>query len=575
MTGIYTQLYGAVQTALTDLQQSGDLPQELNTANVTVELARDPAHGDFATNAAMVLAKQAKMNPRAIGEKLAEKLAGHNHIAAAEVAGPGFVNLKLASERFHEQLRDIIDQGEAYGRSTLGAGQKALVEFVSINPTGPIHVGHGRNAVLGDVICRLLANAGYDVWREYLVNDAGNQIRSLVLSVVARYRTLFDEPLQLPEDGYQGEYIIDIAEKLKQADGDKWLGVTDEDMLTRELRAFCVTACMDMIRASLNNMGIAFDRFFSEYEMHQDGSSLDEALKALREKGYVYEGVLPPPKGKEVADYEAVELTLFKATAFGEEQDKAIFNRRGEVTYFGQDIAYHWDKLKRGFDWLVTVIAGQQMGNFTPLLHVMQALTARDDALTPFYHGLVKTLREGQPVKLSKRAGNIIMLDDVLAEVGVDSYRYWMLTRKADTELVFDLAKAVEKNNDNPVFYVQYAHARMCSLFRQAEEKGLPPLDVATADLSLLDDPFELEMMRTLSVYPMVAERAAATLEPHRLANFAQELAGRFHQWYNAGKFLDADNMPKTHARLALVLATRQVLANLLGLMGVGTPEKM
>ncbi|MFZ2620390.1 MAG: arginine--tRNA ligase [Alphaproteobacteria bacterium] len=570
---LFEHLRTHIHTSLGQLQGQGVLPAGLDFSNVALEQPKDATHGDLATNAAMVLAKGAGTNPRALAEKLAPLLASHPAVAKVDIAGPGFMNITLADAALLAEMQ-AVDAN--YANVNVGKGGKVMVEFVSINPTGPIHVGHGRNAVLGDTLARLLAATGYEVYREYLVNDAGNQIRTLALSVHARYCSLLGRETALPADGYVGDYIIEIAEALKARDGIKWLAVTDEETVVKELRAFCVEACMAMIRSDLDFMGIYFDRFHSEHAMHAAGDPLATAVAALRAKGYVYEGLLPPPKKDGIVpeDYEPAELTLFKATAFGAETDKPIYNRRGQATYFGQDIAYHQNKLERGFRKLATVIDVRQVGNFTPLTWAVEALTGVKGAVHPVYYALVKAMRDGVPVKLSKRAGNIVALRDVLEEVGVDAYRFHMLTRKPESELVFDLAKAVEKSMENPVFYVQYAHARMAAVFRQQAEMGLNVVGVKP-DAATLAIPTARALIRQIVMYPMVLEKAAVAMEPHRMAFYAQDFSAAFHGWYSGEKFLLAENLPATAANLVLVRAAQVVLADVLALLGVAAPDKM
>jgi arginyl-tRNA synthetase len=569
-------LYESLRAHVGQAVQSLGLEAESTDISFALEQPKDPGHGEFSTNIAMVLSRVLGKPPREVAKSLQPALEGHPALSDISVAGPGFINFKITPAAFLQELTSV---DHTYGALNVGKGLKTLVEFVSINPTGPIHVGHGRNAVIGDVLCRLLEKTGFQVYREYLSNDAGNQILSLVLSVHARYRELYGEKAVLPPDGYAGEYIVDIAQSLKDKDGDKWLEIEGKKVLMEGLRAFCVEACLTMIKSDLETLAIQFDNFHSEYEMHRSGDPLAEAVTTLREKGYVYEGTLPPPKGQAVEDYVPTQLTLFKATAFGAEQDKPIYNREGAPTYFGQDIAYHQDKLQRcgGQDKLITVIAAQQQGNFTPLVWALEALTGQKDILQPLYYALVKAVRDGKPVKLSKRAGNIIALKDVLAEVGSDAFRFHMLTRKAESELIFDLGKAVEKSMDNPVFYVQYAHARLASVFRQAEELGVSPAQLSSqaTDMKVLETPEARVVGRLLLIYPSVLEKAAVSYEPHRLAFYARELAAALHSWYNAEKFLQRDNMPATHTRLILAQATRYVLADLLGLIGVKAPDSM
>ncbi len=553
--------------------EGADLPFN----SIVLEQPKDLSHGDLATNAAMVLARPLKQNPRALAENLVPEILKHESVENAEIAGPGFINIKIKSESWGSEMLSLIENSKNYTSPNVGNGEKVLVEFVSINPTGPIHVGHGRNAVLGDSLCRLLEKTNHKVYREYLINDDGNQILGLVFSVHARYLELFGKPLKLPEDGYVGEYIIDIAQSLKDRDGDKWLEETDHDILFENLRAFCVDACMSAIKADMNTMGVKFDRFHSEYEMHQSGDPLSSAVKVLKEKGVVFEGIMPPPKGKVVEDYDSTPLTLFKATDFGAEQDKPVYNRKGKATYFGQDIAYHQDKLTRngGQDRLITVIAAQQQGNFTPLLWALESLTGRKNSLHPLYYSLVKAMRDGEPIKLSKRAGNIVALKDVLAEVGTDAYRFHMLTRTPEKELIFDLSKAVEKSMDNPVFYVQYAHARACAVFRQQEEMGIPKLDIENIDLSFFSGKAMKQVLLHILFYPQMLERASVAMEPHRLAFYAMDLAASFHSWYTEEKFLDVEDVPATHARLVVVRAVQLVLEDLLGIIGISAPKQM
>lgn len=576
---LYAQLTAHLKSAV---QSLGVTVADETLAAVVLEAPREAAHGDLATNAAMVLAKplaeHIKGGPRAIAEALRVPLLNHAAIESVDIAGPGFINITLKPAALLAEITAIRTAPEAYGQLDIAAGRKAMVEFVSINPTGPIHVGHGRNAVFGEAIARLLKKAGYPVWREYLVNDAGNQINLLVQSLYARYAELFGREAVIPEGGYGGAYLIEIAEKLKTRDGDKWLSVTDESELLNGLRQFVVDECLAFIQADLETLGIAFDRFFSEHAMHTQTTRMNEVVEKLRAMGLVYEGTLPPPKGKDIANYQPVELTLFKATAFGLPEDQAVYNRRGQPTYFGQDIAYHYDKLQRGHDFLVTVIGIDQTGAFKPLAKAIEALTGRTDVYHPVAYEMVKVLRNGEPVKLSKRAGNIVLLADVLAEVGPDAFRFAMLGVKPTTGLVFDLGKAVEKSMENPVFYVQYAHARLCAVERQRAQLGLPSV-AADAPLSALDEaalsPSARVVLRQMLVYPALIEQAAKAIEPHRVANYATQLAAAVHGWYGAEKWLDEADARATATRLHLAAAARAILADALALCGVNAPESM
>lgn len=578
MMTLYSQLTAHLHAAV---QSLGDVSAETLSA-VVLEAPREATHGDLATNAAMVLAKplaeKIKGGPRAIAAALQPKLAEHPAVQSIEIAGPGFINITLKPAALLAEIGVVRGAPATYGQGQIANGRKAMVEFVSINPTGPIHVGHGRNAVFGEAIARMLKKAGYPVWREYLVNDAGNQINLLVQSLHARYCELFGREKAVPDGGYGGAYLIEIAEKLKTRDGEKWLDVTDETELLNGLRQFAVDECLAFIQTDLETLKITFDRFFSEHAMHTQTTRMAEVVEKLRAMGLVYEGTLPPPKGKDIADYKPVELTLFKATAFDLPEDQAIYNRRGQPTYFGQDIAYHYDKLQRGHDLLVTVIGIDQAGAFKPLAKAIEALTGRTDVYHPVPYEMVKVLRNGEPVKLSKRAGNIVLLSDVLAEVGPDAFRFAMLGVKPTTGLVFDLGKAVEKSMENPVFYVQYAHARLCAVERQRAQLGLPetPADVP---VSALDEaalsPSARQVLRQILVFPALIEQAARALEPHRVANYATQLAAAVHGWYGAEKWLDEAEPKATATRLHLAAAAKAILADALDVCGVSAPESM
>lgn len=572
---IYSSLRNAVETALNALQSEGYLAKELSFENVTVEQPKDASHGDFATNAAMVLAKNAGKNPRELAEKLAEKLAGKAQIESIEIAGPGFINFRMEAKCFQDQVSAILEMGSSYGSSNLGKNERVMVEFVSINPTGPLHAGHGRGAVYGDALCNILKKSGYDVYREYLMNDAGGQMRVIAKSVHTRYLQSYGKDVELPAGCYPGDYVKDLAAKLKERDGDKWLNVTNEEEIFQGLRAFCVEECMAMINdVIVKDLGISFDNYFSEYEMHQRGE-MDRAIEKLREKGYIYEGVLEAPKGKIIEDYEPEEMTLFKSAQFGDDCDRPVYKRNGEQTYFGADIAYHNNKLERGFTKLINVLGADHAGAVKRLKSALTALTGNKDALHIQLMQMVKLQKDGKEVKLSKRAGNIIEAKDVVAEVGADAFRFLYLFRKHDSQFVFDLAKAVEKNNENPVFYVQYAYARMCSIFRQQAELGLADVALKDVDLSLLNTAEEIALIKQMCLFPLVVERSATSLEPHRVAFYAHELASTFHTLYAAEKFLLPEDEALTAARLTLVKAAGLTLKLSLELLGVKALEKM
>lgn len=573
-TDIYTSLNKQLEIAINTLKSDGFLPENLDTKNVVVEQPKDLSHGDFATNAAMVLAKPAKKNPRDIATKLAEQLTGKVGIASVDVAGPGFINFKMENSCFHEQIETILSLGDAYGSSVVGKAEKVMVEFVSINPTGPLHAGHGRGAVYGDALCNLLEKTGHDVYREYLVNNAGGQIRIIVKSVHLRYQELFGKTIEMPEGCYPGDYVKDIAQILKNRDGDKWLNVTDDEELFQSLRGFCVDICMDMINdVIVDDLGIKFDNYFSEYDMHKRGE-MDDAIKKLTDKGYIYKGILPPPKGKVIESYTQEEMVLFKSEQFGDDCDRPVYKTNGEQTYFGADIAYHNNKLERGFTKLINVWGADHAGAVKRLKSAIAALTGNTDAIHIQLMQMVKLVKDGKEVKLSKRAGNIVEAKDVVAEVGADAFRFLYLFRKHDSQFTFDLAKAVEKNNENPVFYVQYAHARICSIFRQQKELCIEEAE-ESVDLSLLDQPAELKLIKQLCLFPLIVEKSAKNLEPHRVAFYAHELASNFHSLYAAEKFLLPENVPLTLARLQLVKAAQITLKASLDILGVSPIKEM
>lgn len=571
---IYATLNKAIADALEGFKGEGYLPQGLDTSAIVVEQPKDPSHGDFATNAAMVLAKPAGKNPREIATKLQEALSSNDMVESIDVAGPGFINFKLKPHVFHDQIRTILSQGSNYGSSTIGKNEKVMVEFVSVNPTGPLHAGHGRGAVYGDALCNLLSKAGYDVYREYLMNDAGGQMRVIAKSVHTRYLQLFGQDVELPEGCYPGDYVIDMAKELKERDGDKWLNVENDEEVFIGLRKFCVDTCMAMINKTIiDDMGLTFDNYFSEFDMHSRGE-MDNAVKKLREKGYIYEGVLEPPKGKVIEDYEPEEMTLFKAAEFGDDCDRPVYKKNGEPTYFGADVAYHNNKLERGFTKLINVWGADHAGAVKRLRAALTALTGNKKALEIHLMQMVKLVKNGEEVKLSKRAGNIIEASDVVKEVGIDAFRFLYLFRKHDSQFVFDLAKAVEKNNENPVFYVQYANARMCSIFRQQKELDIPEAS-GDVDLSLLTNDEEIQLVKHLCLFPLVVEKAAQSSEPHRIAFYAHELASKFHSLYGAEKFLLPEDLATTYARLELVKAAQITLKASLEVLGVSAPDRM
>jgi arginyl-tRNA synthetase len=575
LTTLYASFADRIGAILDDLQASGDLPAGLDRRNVTVEPPRDPSHGDLATNAAMVLAKPAGKNPRALAELIVPRLSALPEIANAEVAGPGFINVRLTDARLREELADILALGSDYGRSTLGQGKRVNVEYVSANPTGPMHMGHCRGAVVGDALAALLEFAGHDVVREYYVNDAGAQVQTLARSAHLRYREALGESVDIPEGFYPGDYLIPIGQALAAEFGDRYVGKPESEWLDL-FREKTVAAMMDMIRADLALLGIEHDVFASEAAVQKAGK-VDAALDRLRAEGLVYEGTLEPPKGELPDDWEPTEMTLFKATAFGDDSDRPVRKSDGGLTYFGTDLAYHAQKAEDA-DVLIDIWGADHAGTVKRIKAAVQALTGGKTAFDVKLVQMVRLLRGGEPVKMSKRSGSFVTLADVVREVGKDVVRFTMLTRKADAQMDFDFAKVVEASKDNPVFYVQYAHARGRSLHRRAAEAGI---DLApAADLSLLDAE-ELALVKLAAQFPRIVESAAQAHEPHRIAFYLYDLAAMFHALWNRGnddparRFLLTDRPEITRARLALSDAIGQIIRNGLAVMGVSAAEEM
>ncbi|ABY31782.1 arginine--tRNA ligase [Methylorubrum extorquens] len=574
-----------VREALESLTRSGRLPEGLDLSRVVVEPPRDASHGDLATNAALVLAKEAKQNPKALGEALAEELRTDPRIVEASVAGPGFINLRLAPEVFQDVIRAALSEGENFGRGQMPGGP-VNIEYVSANPTGPMHVGHGRGAVFGDALANLLAAAGRPVTREYYINDAGAQVDVLARSAYLRYREALGETITIPEGLYPGDYLKPVGMRLAETHGRTLLDQPEHEWLP-QVRRFAIDAMMAMIREDLAAIGIRHDVFFSEATLQgENGGKVAELLDALRQKGLVYEGRLPPPKGQLPDDWEDREQTLFRSSQFGDDVDRALLKSDGSFTYFASDIAYHRDKWLRGANELIDVLGADHGGYVKRMQAAVKAVSDGQARLDVKLCQLVRLLRAGEPVKMSKRAGEFVTLRDVIDEVGRDAIRFMMLYRKNDATLDFDLAKVVEQSKDNPVFYVQYGHARRFSVLRQARE-ALPGEDfspaalLADADLSVLTDPGEIEMMRLIAQYPRVLESAAAAHEPHRIAFYLYETASSLHSFWNKGKDLpqlrivNPTDRNSTRARLALVEALGGVLASGLAVLGVSAPNEM
>jgi arginyl-tRNA synthetase len=572
---LYGRFADHLHAVLDALETEGALPGGLDRSAVTVEPPRDPSHGDLAVNAAMVLAKRAGTNPRALAGLIVQKLEALSGVAAAEIAGPGFINIRLDATVWHAELRAILAGGEDYGRSHLGQGTRINVEYVSANPTGPMHMGHCRGAVVGDALANLLEYAGYAVTREYYVNDAGGQVDTLARSVWLRYREALGETIgEIPEGLYPGDYLVPVGQSLAAEYGDRYAAAPETEWLVL-FRQRAVAAMLDLIRADLAKLGVHHDLFSSEAEVQASGA-VDRAAAALEAKGLVYRGVLEPPKGKAAEDWEPVELTLFRSTAFGDDQDRPLKKSDGSWTYFGADTAYHMQKLEAS-DELINIWGADHTGTVKRTQAAVEALAGRP-ALDVKLVQMVRLLRAGEPVKMSKRSGSFVTLAEVVDEVGKDVVRFTMLTRKNDAQMDFDFAKVVEASKDNPVFYVQYAHARISSLFRKAGEEGI---DVSgEADLGLLDAD-ELALVKLAAQFPRVVEGAAQAHEPHRIAFYLNDLAAAFHAQWNKGnddpekRFLLAQRPDLTRARLELASSIGQIIRNGLKLMGVAAAEEM
>jgi len=566
---------------------AGNLPGGLDFSHVTVEPPRDASHGDVATNAALVLAKQAKQKPRDIAEGLAAGLAKAAEITDIDVAGPGFINMRLAPSFWQARLGEVLSAGFAYGASDAGQGEKVNVEYVSANPTGPMHVGHARGAVIGDALAALLAKAGYDVTKEYYINDAGGQIDALARSVHVRYREALGEEVgEIPEGLYPGDYLVPVGQALAARDGDKWRAAPEADWL-EIFRRFSVEAMMVMIRDDLALLGIEQDVFSSEYTLVREGR-VDAALKKLADDGLLYEGVLEPPKGKEPDDWEAREQTLFKATQFGDDVDRPVKKSDGSWTYFASDICYHNDKFERGFATQIDVWGVDHGGYVKRMKAAVKAISGGKAELDVKLCNLVNLMRDGEPVKMSKRSGAFVTLREVVDEVGREVVRFIMLTRRNDAPLDFDFAAVSEQSRDNPVFYVQYAHARAHSVRRNAAQAidgvalgDLGNKALAAVDMSRLTDADELALIRLMASWPRIVETAAAAHEPHRVAIFLNDLASGFHQLWNRGKedvamrFIHEDDIELTRARLALITGAATVISSALQVMGVTPVEEM
>ncbi len=576
---IFKDFQKNIRDTIFSLSEEGKLPAGMNLSNITAEAPRDVSHGDIATNAAMVLVKQAKMAPRDIAELIASCLRLNENVKAIEIAGPGFINIRLKDAFIQNQTAVILSKGLDYGRSNYGALKKVNVEYVSANPTGPLHVGHCRGAVFGDALSTLLDYIGYDVTREYYINDAGGQIDVLARSTYLRYLEALGEIVgEIPEGLYPGEYLIPVGEALAAKYGNKFKDKVESEWLF-EIRSFASSKMMELVREDLITLGIKQDVFFSEKSLHENGG-IQLSLEQLKEKDLIYIGILKPPKGVLPDDWEERPQTLFRSTNFGDDVDRALKKSDGSWTYFAADVAYHKNKMDRGFDNQID-IWGADHGGY--IKRVQSALTALSDGkatLDVRLCQMVKLLRDGEPIKMSKRSGNFVTLRDVVEEVGKDVVRFIMLTRKNDASLDFDFARVTEQSKDNPVFYVQYSHARVCSVLRKAAG-AFENIDILKADLSLLTDESELQLIKTMTNWPRIVESAALAHEPHRISYYLYELASEFHALWNKGndrvdlRFIIDDNKEVTLSRLAMITAFSNIIAAGLNILGVEPVTEM
>ncbi|MCQ0987447.1 arginine--tRNA ligase [Jiella marina] len=578
---IFADFEGRVKKAVEAILPAGE---DVDLSRVTVEPPRDPAHGDLATNAAMVLAKGLKTKPRDLAERIADALKADPDIETIGIAGPGFINLSLKPGFWIDHLATLLGAGSGYGRGP-ATGRKLNVEYVSANPTGPMHVGHCRGAVVGDVIARLLAFAGNDVTKEYYINDAGEQVNVLARSAYLRYREALGEEIgEIPAGLYPGDYLKPVGEALAKEFGDMLLGQSEEEWLP-VVRDRAIDAMMAMIRSDLKGLGVEHDLFFSERTLHAgNGGKIAEAISDLTDRGFVYKGTLPPPKGQVPEDWEDREQVLLRSTDVGDDQDRPLVKSNGAYTYFAADVAYFRDKFERGFSEMIYVLGADHGGYVKRLEAVAKAVSGGSAVADCVLCQLVKLYRDGEPVKMSKRSGDFVTLAEVVEEVGRDPVRFMMLYRKSDAPLDFDFKKVTEQSKDNPVFYVQYAHARAAAVFRQAEEAGIAVPDFAgieSESLSGLTDVGEVGLIRKLAEFPRLIQQAADAKEPHRLAFYLNDLAAAFHAQYNRGKdlpdlrFVNRDDPMISVARLGLVKAVAIVLAIGLDLIGADAPEEM
>lgn len=578
---LFTHVREILIEVLKELSAQSVLPIDTDFSNITVEPPKDSRHGDMSTNAAMVLSKSVEVKPRELAQIISEALSPKEIIASVDIAGPGFINITLSNFSWHGLLSAVLMSGVNFGKSGMGSSQKVNVEFVSANPTGPLHVGHTRGAVFGDALANLLAYSGYDVTREYYINDGGSQVDVLARSIFLRYQEAFGKEVVFQEGTYPGDYLIPIAKALKEKVGDLYLNKPEDNWLP-ELRNFAVEAMMNLIRSDLDLLGIEMDTFFSEKSLYGSGK-IEAALDRLRDNGLIYKGVLEPPKGKKTDDWEPREQTLFKSTEHGDDVDRPVLKSDGSWTYFAPDIAYHFDKISRGFDILIDVFGADHGGYVKRMKAAVSALSSGEVPLDIKLCQLVKLYQNGEPFKMSKRAGNFVMLRDLVEQVGPDVTRFVMLTRKNDAALDFDFQKVLEQSRENPVFYVQYAHARIKSVIRKAEALNVDTSDYALseANLSSLTHASELSLIKKLAEWPRIVELSARLYEPHRLAFYLFDLSSELHSHWGKGgenphlRFLQSDDMTITKSKIALARAVSIVISSGLAILGVQPAEKM
>lgn len=578
---LFTHVREILIDILHDLSTQGILPADTDFSQITVEPPKDSRHGDMATNAAMVLSKSVETKPRELAKIISESLSQNEIVLSVDIAGPGFINISLSEACWHSLLSCVLLNGINFGRSNIGYSKKVNVEFVSANPTGPLHVGHTRGAVFGDALASLLSYSGYEVTREYYINDGGAQVDVLARSVFLRYQEAFGKEVVFEDGTYPGDYLIPIALKLKDKVGDAYLQKSEDKWLP-EFRDYAVQAMMDLIKSDLDLLGIEMDTYFSEKSLYDSGQ-IEAALDRLKNNGLIYKGILEPPKGKKTEDWEPREQTLFKSTQHGDDVDRPVLKSDGTWTYFAPDIAYHFDKITRGFDLLIDIFGADHGGYVKRMKAAVSALSSGEVPLDIKLCQLVKLYQNGEPFKMSKRAGNFVMLRDLVEEVGPDVTRFVMLTRKNDAALDFDFQKVLEQSRENPVFYVQYAHARIKSVIRKAEELDIDISDRALSETNLtsLTHSSELSLIKKIAEWPRLVEVAARLYEPHRIAFYLFDLSSQLHAHWSKGsdnpdlRFLHNDNLVKTQSKIALARAVSIVISSGLAILGVKPAEKM